>query len=313
MLAWFQRKVIALAIVPLLLLLGGQWLFRSTVAYAIAFAPNGRPLAGQRRHSDPVPDRATPLRLEVGPPTASLALWVMQPEQPRNPASTIVLLHGVRLDKSSLLPFARAFVEHGHRAVLVDLRGHGDSTGTYLTYGSVESKDVSRIIDELERRHGTGQVGLFGYSYGGAVALHAAARDPRVAGVVAVASFASLRQVVSDYESRFFPAFAPWIPAAWLDAAVDDAGRIAEFDPNDAPATAVSRSLAPLLVIHGGSDTQVPPRHARELTQSAGPRAELVTLEGSTHESILSDEDGKVRRISTEWFGRNLGRGGKGR
>ena len=34
--------------------------------------------------------------------------------------------------------------------MLVDLRGHGGSSGRWLTYGVVESRDLSQLIDQLE-------------------------------------------------------------------------------------------------------------------------------------------------------------------
>src|SRR6185503_18803190 len=135
---------------------------------------------------------------------------------------------------------------------------------------------------------------LFGYSYGGAVAIQAGARDPRVEAVITVSTFSSLRRVVSDYKTRFFPTLDPVIPATWLQARLDDAGRRAHFDPDAAdPARAAAELNVPLLLIHGTSDTQIPPDHARVLEHSAS-RSTLVLIDGETHDSMLTRAAARV-------------------
>ena len=52
----------------------------------------------------------------------------------------------------------------GYRAVLVDLRGHGRSTGKYLTYGVQEAQDISQVIDALEQQQLiAGEIGVLGH------------------------------------------------------------------------------------------------------------------------------------------------------
>ena len=58
-------------------------------------------------------------------------------------------------------PCALAFA--GYRVALVDLRGHGRSTGEYLTYGVREAQDVSQVIDAMEQQQLiAGTIGVFG-------------------------------------------------------------------------------------------------------------------------------------------------------
>ena len=103
---------------------------------------------------------------------------------------TILFLHGLALQKETCGFWAYQIAAAGYRAVLVDLRGHGQSTGDWLTYGVVESRDIVRVIDRLDEKGLlAGKVGLFGESYGAAVALQTAARDDRVRAVVALAAF----------------------------------------------------------------------------------------------------------------------------
>src|SRR5207247_638220 len=58
-------------------------------------------------------------------------------------------------------------------------------------------RDLRRALDFLATR-GVGAVGVFGFSLGGAVALLAAAEDPRIRAVAAYAPFADLRLLGHD-------------------------------------------------------------------------------------------------------------------
>jgi dipeptidyl aminopeptidase/acylaminoacyl peptidase len=192
----------------------------------------------------------------------------------------------------------------GYRSVLIDLRGHGESSGRYLTYGQLEAADVSAVLDALGGREPLGCVGAYGFSYGASVALELAARDARLSAVVAVAPFSSLREVVLDYRERYLPYPLRLVPDAWFDQAVTEASELASFDPDaNAPLRLVPRSQAHQLLIHGSADTQVPPRHSLELARAAGARATLVTVEGSAHEDLPFR---LLSRAALDWYERWL-------
>jgi pimeloyl-ACP methyl ester carboxylesterase len=294
-----RRALIAFLVLGCVILFAHAAL-RVGVAWALAYAPNGGGIGGTSR-ADPGPAEEAELRVVVGPPEATIAAYLRSPPTEGEVRGTIVLLHGIRLDHRALAGFAEDFAAHGYRAVLVDLRGHGASSGTHLTYGELEAGDVSRVLDVLGARMRLGPVFVFGHSYGGAVALHVAANDARVMGVVAVSTFASVRRVVSDYERAYLPGFEPWIPDSWLDDAVSDAASLADFDPEHSPERAAARIRAPLLLLHGGADTQVPPAHARILA-AAGNSAKLVLLPGETHDSVIARARPIVAANALSWF-----------
>jgi pimeloyl-ACP methyl ester carboxylesterase len=273
------------------------------VALAVVLAPNAL-RSPQAATVFPLPSEleqrgATRFELDVGPPRAHLVSWLIEPRT-SPPRGTLVLLHGIRMDRRSLVQLGVAFSDAGYRAALVDLRGHGESTGRYLTYGEVETRDLSALLDALGQRAPLGRVGVYGFSYGAAVALELGARDARVQAVVAAAPFASLREVVLDYRDRYLPFPLRSIPDAWFEQAVDQASQFALFDPDaSAPIQAISSSHAHQLLIHGTRDDQVPLRHSRELARAAGPLAQIITLEGASHANLPFDA---VSQAALAWF-----------
>ncbi len=99
--------------------------------------------------------------------------------------------HGIR----SALPLAESLTAAGLRCVLWEPRGEA-SRRPYCTHGLRESRDVPLLIDALSARCGKARpvvVGM-GQGYGAALILQAAAREPRLRGIVAIDSFASLNE-----------------------------------------------------------------------------------------------------------------------
>lgn len=108
-----------------------------------------------------------------GPLAAVQAAGVAAPPLPgahSRPADTIVFVHGFTQTGRSWLPIAEFFVRAGHRCVLVDLPGHGDSAHVRA--------DLRRAADMLGAVGGTAV--YVGYSLGGRVSLHLALMYPHL-------------------------------------------------------------------------------------------------------------------------------------
>jgi pimeloyl-ACP methyl ester carboxylesterase len=306
-LVWNTRRtagLVAAAAAALLLLEAGA---REAVALAMALAPNAlasEPPSGVGfAPSGELAARGVE-RFEVvaGAPPARLVSWLVEPRAAA--LGTIVLLHGVRSDRRSLVDMGNVLADAGYRSLLVDLRGHGESSGRYLTYGELEAADVSAMLDALDGREALGCVGAYGFSYGASVALELAARDARLKAVVAVAPFASLREVVLDYRERYLPFPFRLLPDVWFEQAVNQASELGSFDPDmNAPVQLVARSRAQQLLIHGTSDTQVPLRHSRELARAAGSRATVLTVDGASHDDLPFRV---LARAALSWYERWL-------
>src|SRR5262245_32247526 len=97
-------------------------------------APNRlNPLAGARSTMPPAARRVLgidqQIRVKVGPPEAMLNVSVIEPRETDVPKGTILVLHGVWDESLWMIGTAKMLARAGYRAVLVDLRGHGGSSG----------------------------------------------------------------------------------------------------------------------------------------------------------------------------------------
>lgn len=259
--------------------------------------------------------------VDVGPPAAKIAVAVIEPgnygftydlqmeypegrdpnikrfdagwraaaqREPREYRGTILLLHGYLQNRNYVVPWAVQLAEAGFRCVVLDLRGHGASTGDHISFGAFESRDLSQVLDDLEvRGWDVSRVGLLGVSYGASIALLAAGRDSRVATVVALEPFSSAERAVPELMRAAFAQEARGISDRQFAAAHQKEARIAGFKWSDADIlAALSRTRAPVFFIHGGQDRWLSPDHSRELLAHAPEGSTLAIAPRDNHVSL---------------------------
>jgi pimeloyl-ACP methyl ester carboxylesterase len=199
-------------------------------------------------------------------------------------AGTMVLLHGFALDARVVAPWALHYAALGWRCALVDLRGHGKSTGPNITYGPLEAADLSQWLDgETAAGRITPPLVVFGESYGAAVALRWAASEPRINAVVAVSPYAELKPAMLAIRSGY----ASWVPKSWTERAADRLPRAVGVAQDGLdPVTWVRQVRQPLLLIGGDGDEVAPEAALRRLKAAAAGPVELAMFTKAIHETL---------------------------
>jgi uncharacterized protein len=191
------------------------------------------------------------------------------------PSAGVVILHGAGSAKENHFDFARHCGAGGLAALAYDARGHGRSEGEF---GPGALDDVRAMCDLL-RGH-VPRVALRGSSMGGFQAIHAAARDPELAAVVAICPAPEevlLRELRSG-ELRDFRADVPACEALLSSLVLYDAvGRLG-------PRTA-------LLLLHARGDEQIPYTVSERLHAAAHEPKRLVVVPGGDHRSLQHDPE----------------------
>ena len=100
--------------------------------------------------------------------------WHTQPEHSNG---VIVLLHGIRGSRLSMVDRARLLHNHGYATVLIDLQAHGESSGDTITVGHLEKHDVRAAVEFARHEHPNERIGVIGVSLGGAAAVLASPLD----------------------------------------------------------------------------------------------------------------------------------------
>lgn len=192
---------------------------------------------------------------------------------------TVILLPGWGETKDTLFGYALDFANHGYRVVLVDLRGQGQSSGDYVTYGLIEHRDIGEVISALYARDlVVGKLALVGLSEGATIALDTAAIDPRVDAVVAVAPFVNLRTAIRGVGNFFMPNVSKAVSKQKLSRALSIADGLVNRNLADAnPTSRVADIRAPVLYVAGGADKIAPATDVKALA-AITPTANYVEI-----------------------------------
>ena len=246
------------------------------------------------------------------------------------PEAAIVFCHGWGGTRGQMAPaIARGFVERLPVTVLVfDYSGWGTSEGPRERLDPErEIADVRCAVSFLlaTQPEIQGRVGLFGLSFGGAIATSAAGRDRRVRALVAIPTSANGRRLIREQREH-------WRYVEYLEkVAADRLRRVAvgaseKVDPDwvsirDAAALAFARKLAetdpsrvfkldlvsaerilemapdrdaprlrgrPSLFIAMGRDLRTPPDQCRDVAALAGGR--FISVPGLGHYDLYAPE-----------------------
>ncbi len=200
-------------------------------------------------------------------------------------APTIVVLHGVKKNRTDVLRAALALYEAGFNVLVFDGRAHGSSEGRFVTYGFFERRDVESAIDwlvahkQVDRR----RIGLAGESMGAAIALQVAAHNEWIRAVWADSPFASLRRVSAEFLER-----VTRLPGSLLNPVVWTTVQVAnyrgKFDVLAVDPLALAAKIkCPVYLVHGTADQLIATTHSQNIHDALGGERHLWLIEGARH------------------------------
>jgi len=191
-----------------------------------------------------------------------------------------MLLHGWGGSASDMMPLARAFGRAGHRAIVFDMPGHGQSPGRESSL-----VDFLRAIDAVCGALGAPEV-VVGHSFGGAAAVLAITE---LALPVRGAVLFSPAPGPAYYVDRFSRAIG--LPAeravGMMRRVVERVGRSVES--LDA-LVAARKTDVPAIIFHDPADREVPFTFATQLAD-AWTGSRLVPAPSLGHKRILRDPE----------------------
>ena len=229
--------------------------------------------------------------------------WAIRPRDGND--NVVLLLHGMGTNRASMLGYADMLLQHGFSVLLPDARAQGSSGGNLATFGVMESADLKRWYEWINRWMHPNCVDGFGESMGAGQILDSLKEIPQMCAVVAESSFATFRQAAYDRLGQEFGT-GPWLGRTLLRPAVDAAFLYARLryglDLNNAsPEKSVAMSHVPVLLIHGREDIDLPPRHS-EMMKAANHAVALWEPPGAGHTGASTAEPREFERHVVGWF-----------
>lgn len=197
--------------------------------------------------------------------------------------TTIICLHGFGANRADILDGTLYLRRTGCHLLYFDFREHGDSGAGPASLGPLELHDVAGAVAWLAaaKPDASRRLGIMGYSMGAAVAIAAAAREPRILAVLADTPFMTFGDIVAQFGWHFYhvPRY-PFVPLTTLAVR----WRLG-LDPDAAsPLRHIARlAPRPVFLIHGLADQRMPPRHSERLFAEAGEPKSLWLVPGADH------------------------------
>ena len=198
---------------------------------------------------------------------------------------TIITVHGIRSNKASFYQKLPLLHQEGYNICSFDLRAHGNSEGTYCTFGYQEKKDISTIIDTLQKRYGADiSFGIWGKSLGGAVALQALALDDRLAFGIVESTFADFKSITHDYITRVtginFRPFSNYLSYR--------GGIIAGFPADSIQPAEIAKSIEqPVFLLHGTDDRNIAIQNGKTIFNNLkSPQKKWLEVPDAGHNSV---------------------------
>jgi uncharacterized protein len=217
-----------------------------------------------------------------------LELWWLPHADPGAP--TLLYFHGTFRTVFQNLPKIDALRVAGFSVLAVEYRGWGLSTAITPSEPSI-MRDAAIAWTELQRREPrAGSRVLYGHSMGSGVAVDLASRlhgGADYGGLILESGFTSFTAIARS---------AGFVPGLLANASNE---RFASIEK-------IGRVDAPLLMIHGSSDTTIPLQLGAELFAAANQPKSWLTIEGGAHSDLQQIDAAGYRHVLRNFIGQYL-------
>ena len=217
---------------------------------------------------------------------------------------TVIFLHGIRAYKEHFLPMCKLLSKKGFNSVIIDLRGHGESGGTYCSFGYYEKYDIVSLMDQLilDKRLGE-NIGVWGQSLGGAIAIQTMAIDKRIKFGIIESTFSDLNIVSTEYLKRLLGVENK----LFSDYLLNRAYAIAALEIEEVvPKESVKNITHPILLVHGTEDKRINIYHAKLNFKNIVSKNKIfIEVEGATHLNVWKKGGGQYFKTVLNFLSSN--------
>lgn len=228
-----------------------------------------------------------PVNHEVGSPPSSLVTrsvvfdevrgWLVPSDD--KTGRCIILMHGIRSDRTSMIERAKFFKTQGYTSLLFDFQAHGESYGDKITFGLLESKNAHSAVDFLRESGECNKIAALGVSLGGAAALLGNKPLP-VDALIIESVYPSIQEAVSDRLAiRLGKLGRLLAPLLYQQIPLRFGYSLTAFSP----AVAIRKIQCPIFVISGSDDLHTRISEAKNLYANAPEPKQFWEVAGAAH------------------------------
>jgi fermentation-respiration switch protein FrsA (DUF1100 family) len=216
----------------------------------------------------------------------------------------VLLLHGVRANRLEMLERAKFLARAGYSVLLIDLPGHGESSGEKISFGARESAGVAVAMNYLHRELPGERIGVIGVSLG-AASLVLSQPQPAPDAVVLESMYPTIEEATEDRLAiRFGAAGAKLAPLLYWQLRLQIGVSAKDLRPIDK----IAALGCPLLIASGTKDRHTTWSESQRIYSAALAPKELWAVEGAAHVDLYRYAPAEYERRILEFFSRYIRR-----
>jgi alpha-beta hydrolase superfamily lysophospholipase len=215
--------------------------------------------------------------VEIRTSTGGRMYGWMSPGKPDH--GVVLLLHGVWGDRREMVDRAKFLSKRGHGVLLVDLPGHGESSGDRITYGAHEAEGVSAALAFLARNQPGERIGVIGVSLGAASLVLAKPR-PAPSAVVLESMFPTIEDAVFNRSKVWLGAPSPVFARLLIEQV---AARLRISPAQLHPIEHMGALGSATLIVSGSIDRHTTVDETQRIFEATSAPKDLWIVEGAAH------------------------------
>ncbi len=210
---------------------------------------------------------------------STISAWHLKTPSPRG---VIVLCHGIRSSRWSMVERARLLQSEGYASILIDLQAHGETQGERITVGHLEKQDVSAAVSYAKELYPELPVGVIGISLGGASALLSS--PLQVNALIIESVFPTLENAVHNRVKSKLN-WLSWVPSKLLLAQVSL--RLGISPEEVRPIDFVEKVDCPLFIISGKRDHHTTEKESLDMFNKAMKPKQIWLVDNAAHVDMM--------------------------
>lgn len=189
----------------------------------------------------------------------------------KNPIGCVILSHGISNNHVTMLSHVEFFRKKNYDVLLIDQRGHCNSSPTISTYGFKETKDITLWIKYLKSL-GYDNIGIMGHSMGASIALLSCAQAIKPNFVISESAFSNLHELVAfQIRAKKVPPFI-FVNTVSLVCKILNNFWLSDINVLDA----IRDTKVPILFIHGDIDALIPCYMSKNMAKATNNKLFIV-------------------------------------
>ncbi len=210
----------------------------------------------------------------------------------------VILLSGIRVDKTRQLERAKFYLKKGYAVLMPDLRGTGKTKGNFVSFGWHERKDLIACFEQLKEM-GFRKIGANGQSLGAATIVYSTKSHLDFDFIILESCYDNISNALKNRVRNFPAPHFLYKPATFFTGKIINAGQ-----ESLVPDQIITQIQCPTLIVAGDSEFQIRTAETEKLYNNCGAEIkQLHFFKGGKHEDFYARFPTEFEEVVSTFLG----------